>query len=517
MFVHLSPATWQGVEHDNLSTPLDRIALPKLDTDQWCEAAKAWGAKEILFVAKHSGGFCWWQTDTNKYGVRNVAWKNGKGDLLEDVAKSCRKYGLNIGVYLFPGDRSLGIGGGGRARDPAGQEAYNKIFRQQLREALEIASKHAPLTEVWFDGSCAVEVGDIIRQCAPDAVVFQGPQASIRWVGNESGQLEYDKSWSTLARKDLATGVATARHSDPNGDAWAPLEVNTRLYARAWFWNPRNESTRKSLDELMRFYYASAGQGAVMLLNSTPNTDGLIPEGDVKRYRELGDEIRRRFDKPLAQTSGRGETIELDLGSPSLVNHAVIMEDYSRGERVRGYVLEGFDGKKWAQLSQGSHVGRKRIDCFADAVVWRLRLRVTRSAGQPLIRGFQAFRVSNFRLAEGQPLRSGLVQCGSWRAADFRDGKVPIDLDLTARITEAGQWQVVFVPAGGGQVNLKDESMLEEGVPAVAGSVQPDKDPPNCLHVTRAASVTKDSRIRLKVTLEGKPCDGAVQIRQVAH
>jgi alpha-L-fucosidase len=420
-------------------------------------------------------------------------------------------------VYLFPGDRSLGIGGGGRARDAAKQDAYNKIFRQQLREALEIASKHAPLTEVWFDGSCAVEVGDIIRQCAPNAVVFQGPQASIRWVGNEAGQLEYDKSWSTLAQKELATGLATARHSDPNGDAWAPLEVNTRLYARHWFWSPKNESTRKSLDELMRFYYASAGQGAVVLLNSTPNTDGLIPEGDVKRYRELGDEIRRRFDKPLAQASGSGETIELDLGSPSLVNHAVIMEDYVQGERIRGYVLEGFDGKKWAQLSQGSHVGRKRIDCFPDAVVSRLRLRVTQSAGQPLIRSFQAFRVSNFRLAEGQPLRSGLVQCGSWRSGDFRDGKTVLDLKLTGYITEAGQWEVVFQPAGGGELTLKDEMMVEEGIPAVAGSVQRTKDLPNSLHVTRAASVTKESRIQLKVTLEAKPCDGAVQIREVAH
>jgi hypothetical protein len=42
MFVHLSPATWQGVEHDNLSTPLDRIMLPNLDIDQWCQAAVAW-------------------------------------------------------------------------------------------------------------------------------------------------------------------------------------------------------------------------------------------------------------------------------------------------------------------------------------------------------------------------------------------------------------------------------------------------------------------------------------------
>ena len=58
MFVCLDPCTWQGREYDNHSTKLSDMKLPKLDTDQWCEAAQAWGAKMILFVAKHTGGFC---------------------------------------------------------------------------------------------------------------------------------------------------------------------------------------------------------------------------------------------------------------------------------------------------------------------------------------------------------------------------------------------------------------------------------------------------------------------------
>ena len=59
MFVCLDPCTWQGREYDDHSTPLERINPTKLDTDQWCETAQLWGAKEILFVAKHTGGFCW--------------------------------------------------------------------------------------------------------------------------------------------------------------------------------------------------------------------------------------------------------------------------------------------------------------------------------------------------------------------------------------------------------------------------------------------------------------------------
>ena len=57
MFVCLDPCTWQGREYDNHTTDLKDMKLPKLDVDQWCQAAKLWGAKEILFVAKHTGGF----------------------------------------------------------------------------------------------------------------------------------------------------------------------------------------------------------------------------------------------------------------------------------------------------------------------------------------------------------------------------------------------------------------------------------------------------------------------------
>ena len=37
-------------------------------------------------VAKHVGGFCMWQTETTDYSVKSIPWKNGKGDLVDEVA-----------------------------------------------------------------------------------------------------------------------------------------------------------------------------------------------------------------------------------------------------------------------------------------------------------------------------------------------------------------------------------------------------------------------------------------------
>ena len=100
MFLCLDPCTWQGREYDNHSTDLDDLRLSSLDTDQWCQVAQSWGAKLILFVAKHTGGFCWWQTETSDYSVKNIPWRDGHGDLLAELSKSCKKYGLDMGIYV---------------------------------------------------------------------------------------------------------------------------------------------------------------------------------------------------------------------------------------------------------------------------------------------------------------------------------------------------------------------------------------------------------------------------------
>ena len=310
MFVCLDPCTWQAREYDNHSASLNRINPAELNTDQWCEVAKSWGAGLILFVAKHTGGFCWWQTTTTEYGIRNTPWKNGKGDVLKELSQSCKKYGLDLGIYVYPGDETwgAGIGSGGVTKDPSRQEGYNKVYRRQMTEVL---SKYGPVKEVWFDGSCLINVNDILEKYASDAVILQGPMANLRWVGNEDGYAPFS-NWYTLGSKDLKTGVSTAIQSDPFGDMYAPVEVDVPLLknkGHKWFWAPNTDKLILTTEQLMSMYYKSVGRGAVLLLNSTPDTSGLIPESHVKAYKAFGDEIKRRFDNPVKETKGEGNSL----------------------------------------------------------------------------------------------------------------------------------------------------------------------------------------------------------------
>ena len=199
MFVHIAPNTWQDKEGDDLSTPLSEIN-PDIDTDNWAECAVNLGAKYIVFVAKHEGGFCMWQTETTEYSIRSTPWKGGKGDVLEDLSASCKKRGLRLGVYLSPRDRNFGAGLGGVCKDAATQAKYNAMYREQLTEVL---TRYGEMVEVWFDGSSVVPAHDLVSKYAAHAAIFQGPDATIRWVGTEMGFAPYPL-WNAESKADAS-------------------------------------------------------------------------------------------------------------------------------------------------------------------------------------------------------------------------------------------------------------------------------------------------------------------------
>jgi len=511
MFVCLDPCTWQGREYDDHSTPLNRINPESLNTDQWCEVARSWGAGEILFVAKHTGGFCWWQTETTDYGIKNTSYKNGKGDVLMELSASCKRYGLNLGVYIYPGDDTwgAGIGSGGRTSDPSKQESYNEVFRTQLTEVL---TKYGDVMEVWFDGSCVIDVSDIMEKYVGNSVIFQGPHATLRWPGTESGKLFYPV-WNSVKSKVLRTGVSTQVHGDPDGDAWAPLETNTTLYDHYWFWAPKKEKKRKSLDQLMECYYKSVGYGSVFLLNSTPDTTGLIPAEDVELYKAFGKEIDRRFKTPLASAVDIiGVVQELKFSKSCKVNHVITMEDYRNGHRIREYTIEGYSQGKWIELCHGQSIGRKKIDYFPDIDVSNVRLKINKSVGEPLIRSIAVYYVEDFIAPPMQPVSpwSEWQEFQNWSVD--QGGKMKVELDLTGKIQLPGQYVVKVEPEDvNKKVKISEVNMFYDGAEVMDKFTSvSDME----IKINRTAQVTEESTIILNFTIAcTSACNGTLKFK----
>ncbi len=409
LFIHydlpvFKPA-WNHRDYDNWQPP--EIFNPKqLDTDQWMEAARALGARYALLTATHGTGFMLWQSDAYPYGVRQSPWRNGRGDVVRDFVESCGRSGVTPGLYSHmkcngywevdhPGLANRGQGG-----DPSKQDRY---VRARLAAIEELWGNYGPVGEIWFDGGTpdvaltGLDVLPALRRLQPNAMVLNSPAATIRWIGNEKGTASYP-CWATVQSVEEATTyeergmVHRLLTGDPDGAAWLPGECDTPVRRGTWMWEPDTEDRLLSVDELMEIYCQSVGRNCNLLLNATPDQRGLIPEPDMRRYRELGTEIRRRFATSLAEATGAGTTTEVSLQRPGLVDHVVIMERIEEGERIRSYSVEGWRSDHWQPLCHGQSVGHKRIERFEPTEVSKVRLRVLRATAEPLIRRFAVFR-----------------------------------------------------------------------------------------------------------------------------
>ncbi len=394
MFVHWFPfPNPDTIQKERLLDPdfrkelLTSCDISEFDAEEWVDAACDLGAKYIVFVAKHGLGFCRWRTEYSDFGLQNT---NYPGDMVQELYDSCQKRGIRLGVYISGSSASHGAANQGITTDPAKQEAYNKVYRGWLTELL---SRYGDMVEVWFDGSLAIEVGDILQKYAPNAMVFQSYNATIRWVGQEEGYAS-DPAWNSVSRYDALSGVSTQKHGNPDGECWMPLECDARL-RREWTYNPDPKNKLHTLDELLNMYYQSVGHGAVLLINHAPNPKGKIEPADRARMKELGDEIRRRFSHPLAQTAGEGLIHEISFEKPQQVDHVVLMEDIRYGERIRGYRLEGLTDGVWSLLCTGSAVGHKKIDFFQTRQVTKLRLTIAGYVGTPILRSMEAYYVGS--------------------------------------------------------------------------------------------------------------------------
>ncbi len=384
-----------------------------LDTDQWVKAAKDAGAKFAILTATHETGFALYQSEVNPYCLKAVKWRDGKGDVIRDFVNSCRKYGLKPGIYIgirwdsFFGVHNFKVNGEGEFQLKR-QEYYNKMVEGMVTE---LCTNYGELFEIWFDGGAdhpdngAPDVLPIVKQYQPNCLFYHNLQlAEARWGGSESGTVPYP-CWATFPNFYSHAGdthkehIELLKHGDPNGKYWMPAMSDAPLRGingrHEWFWEPGDEENIYPLASLVDMYYKSVGRNSTLILGLTPNPQGLMPQGDVLRLKEFGDEINARFSVPIASVSGEGDEIILKLSKKQAVNHIIIQEDIKLGERVREYKVEALSGGKWQLLCKGKSIGNKRIQQFNPVRTNKLKLTITGSVSSPVIKSFNTYFIEN--------------------------------------------------------------------------------------------------------------------------
>ncbi len=379
VLIHFGPNTFMDREWgDGTADP--RVFNPgRLDAAQWVAAAKAAGARYVVLVAKHHDGFCLWPSEETKYSVKASPWRDGHGDLVREVANAAHSQGLRFGIYLSPWDR----------HEPRYKNSaqYDDYYRRQLTE---LVTRYGELTEFWLDGAGSEgHVYDFdsyvrtLRTYQPNTLLFADvgflQYGDIRWVGNESG-FAPEANWNVVDRLGYLR--------------WRPAEADTPLRTDHWFWHPDDERSVKPLAELVDTYHKTVGRGAQLVLGLAPDNRGLLPESDVARLKEFGDEIRRLYgedgDGPEESWSSLAP-LEITAPKPMVFDRAVMMERLSGGQRVLRYAVEAWDGRRWRVLSTGTAIGHKRIDIFPRVMASRVRLRIVEASAAPQIRRFRVY------------------------------------------------------------------------------------------------------------------------------
>jgi alpha-L-fucosidase len=364
------------------------------DARQIVKALKEAGFKMAIITAKHHDGFCLWPSAYTNHSVKYSPWKNGKGDVVKEIADACREFGIKFGFYLSPWDR----------HEPSyGTNAYNAYYKNQLKELL---TNYGPVSEVWFDGAKGENAKtmeydfngywELVRKLQPKAVMFSDVGPDVRWVGNESGNAG-ETCWSTINIKGMAPGKADPSYlnrGDANGPLWIPAETDVSIRP-GWFYHESENGKVKSGRDLVNLYYQSVGRNSLLLLNIPPNKEGLLSQTDRMSLLSFRAILKETFKHNLLDPAGKikladkkGSTfITLNNNQPYIVNlkgnvlfdRALIQENIADGQSVEEASLEYWNGKDWKPLSQFTTVGYKRLLRFSPVQSNKVRLTILKS------------------------------------------------------------------------------------------------------------------------------------------
>lgn len=429
-FIHFTTNTFTDKEWGYGNEKPEVFNPSDFNADSMVHILQIAGFKGMVLTCKHHDGFCLWPSEYTEHSVKNSGWKNGTGDVVDDFARACKKYGLKFGIYLSPWDRN---------RADYGQAGYIEYYRNQLKE---LFGKYGPVFEMWFDGANG---GDgyyggadekrridgktyydwpgtlqLVRNMEPDIIFFSDAGPDIRWCGNEKGYAG-EPNWNTITTDTLYAGkpgiTDLLNHGSEDGESWVPAEVDVSIRP-GWFYHASEDSLVKQPGELFEIYINSVGRGSNLLLNIPPDRTGNFHHSDIKSILEWRKILDETFSEDLAagskilasgrrgrgaeyspsnMTDGEWETywatdddvrsaeFEIILPDPEIPAYIVLQEYIPLGQRVRKFRVEAKSEDTWVEIAGGTTIGYNRILSLSPVRTNRIRVNILDSKACPLI------------------------------------------------------------------------------------------------------------------------------------
>ena len=255
------------------------------DPDLWTQLAKEAGMKYIVFTAKHHDGFAMFHSEVSDYNIVD-ATPFGR-DVVAELAESCKRAGLKLGLYYSQdldwhhpdggGYKAGKIWDGGVAYLTNNwdfpndlHKDYSRCFEEKIKpQVKEILTKYGDLCLLWFDVPETIskeqtdELYHLVKQYQPDCLVNSR-------IGNGYG--------------DYISAEDNEIPDDNKGDILfeTPATLNDTWGYKTF------DNNWKSADRILQIKQHLNERGINYLLNVGPDYLGRIPGPACEILREVG-------------------------------------------------------------------------------------------------------------------------------------------------------------------------------------------------------------------------------------
>ena len=316
MFIHWGPyCLWGGEYHGHQQRRggaewiMNRCKIPvaeyqevaatfnpvKYNADAWVRLAKDAGMKYIVITSKHHDGFAMFKSNASKFNI--VDFTPYKKDVIDELAKACRKHGMKLGFY-YSQAQDWNNPGGAVARklmsegwanpdsvqidaytaandghwDPAQQTRSMEDYIDQVAipQVRELLTNYGDIAIIWWD--------------TPTGMTDEFAEKLNAELANYPQVITNDR----LKRPNFPGNYKTPEQRIPDPSELGNYDWETCMTMGSSWGFKKQDANWKSTETLVRNLLNIASKGGNYLLNVGPTPEGEIPQESIERLQEIG-------------------------------------------------------------------------------------------------------------------------------------------------------------------------------------------------------------------------------------
>lgn len=268
----------------------------KFDAEEMVLTAKNTGMKYIIFTTKHHDGFAMFKSKASNFNI--VDYTPFKRDIVDELAKACRKHGLKLGFYYSQTQDWCNPGGGTiRKEMREGWANPDSVAIDQFTKAnlggWDCLQRSVSI-EDYFKNVALPQIKELLTNYGDVAVMWWDTPHRIskevaQEITDELAKYPQVITNDRLKRPDFPGDYKTPEGRIPKAkdiervDWETCMNIGTSWGYKSW------ENKWKDAETVIRNLNTIAARGGNYLLNVGPDPTGTIPAPALNCLKQVGD------------------------------------------------------------------------------------------------------------------------------------------------------------------------------------------------------------------------------------